>query len=54
MAKRKAKKIVYEHVRRYVEELRKRNIKIDQAYLFGSYVKGKPTKWSDIDVALDE
>lgn len=52
MAKRKAKKIVYEHVRRYVEELRKRNIKIDQAYLFGSYVNGTATKWSDIDVAL--
>lgn len=52
MAKRKAKKIVYEHVRRYVEELRKRNIKIAQAYLFGSYVKGTATKWSDIDVAL--
>lgn len=52
MAKRKAKKIVYEHVKQYVEELRKRNIKIDQAYLFGSYVKGTATQWSDIDVAL--
>jgi len=36
MAKRKTKKIVYEHISRYVEELKKRNIKIDQAYLFGS------------------
>lgn len=26
--------------------------KIDQAYLFGSYVKGTATQWSDIDVAL--
>jgi predicted nucleotidyltransferase len=52
MAKRKTKKIVYEHISRYVEELKKRNIKIDQAYLFGSYVKGTATKWSDIDVAL--
>jgi len=52
VAKRKSQKIVYEHIRRYVEELKKRNIKIDQAYLFGSYVKGTATKWSDIDVAL--
>jgi len=52
VAKRKTKKIVYEHIRRYVEELRKRNINVDQAYLFGSYVKGTADEWSDIDVAL--
>ncbi|PKN69996.1 MAG: hypothetical protein CVU54_08175 [Deltaproteobacteria bacterium HGW-Deltaproteobacteria-12] len=52
MAQRKTKKLVYEHIRQYIEELRKRNIKIDEAYLFGSYVKGTATQWSDIDVAL--
>ena len=52
MAKRKTKKIVHTHIARYVEELRKRNIEIDQAYLFGSYAKGTANEWSDIDVAL--
>ncbi|RPJ59569.1 MAG: nucleotidyltransferase domain-containing protein, partial [Dehalococcoidia bacterium] len=51
MAKRKDKKIVYEIARRYVDELRKRDIDIDEAYLFGSYVKGNATEWSDIDIA---
>ena len=27
-------------------------ISISEAYLFGSWVKGKQDKWSDIDVAL--
>ncbi len=52
MAKRKPKKIVFERINRYLDELRKRNIKIDEAYLFGSYAKGTATQWSDIDVAL--
>ena len=52
MDKRKTKKLVYKNVRRYIEELNKRHIKIEQAYIFGSYVKGTATKWSDIDVAL--
>jgi uncharacterized protein len=52
MAQRKTKKVVYEHVRRYIEELRRRDIKIAEAYLFGSYAKGTATEWSDIDLAL--
>ncbi len=52
MDKRKTKKLVHKNVRRYIEELNKRDIKIEQAYIFGSYVKGTATKWSDIDVAL--
>jgi predicted nucleotidyltransferase len=26
--------------------------KISQAYLFGSYAKGHPNRWSDMDLAL--
>lgn len=52
MAKRKTKKIVQKQIARYVDELRKRNIQIDRAYLFGSYAKGTANEWSDIDVAL--
>lgn len=52
MAKRKTKKIVQKQIVRYVDELRKRNIQIDRAYLFGSYAKGTANEWSDIDVAL--
>lgn len=52
MAKRKDKKLIYESIERYINELRKRNIEVVAAYLFGSYAKGRATEWSDIDVAL--
>ncbi|MFH1860183.1 MAG: nucleotidyltransferase domain-containing protein [bacterium] len=52
MAERKNKRLIYKIIERYVEELKKRNIDIINAYLFGSYAKDKATEWSDIDVAL--
>ncbi|MCL0074893.1 nucleotidyltransferase domain-containing protein [Thermodesulfovibrionales bacterium] len=52
MAKRKDKKLIYESIERYINELRKRNIEVVAAYLFGSYAKGRATEWSDIDVAI--
>lgn len=42
------KKIIH----KYIDELKKNNISIRQAILFGSYAKGYPNKWSDIDIAL--
>jgi len=48
MPKTKVKKIV----KKYVEELDKRKYPFSAVYLFGSYVAGSPTKWSDIDVAV--
>jgi len=36
----------------YVAALRKSDIPIDSAFLFGSYSKGTPDEWSDIDIAL--
>jgi predicted nucleotidyltransferase len=32
--------------------LEKNGIKIQRAYIFGSYASGKADKWSDIDLAL--
>lgn len=37
---------------KYISSLEKNNIKIDQAFLFGSYSKGLSNEWSDIDIAL--
>ena len=39
-------------IKRYVQELKKHNIPIQQVIIFGSYVKGHPGEESDIDVAL--
>jgi len=52
MAATKDKRLILESIQKYVEKLRKRNIDIVAAYLFGFYAKGKPTDWSDIDVAI--
>jgi predicted nucleotidyltransferase len=37
---------------RYISLLRENNISVENAYLFGSYAKGKNHKWSDIDIAI--
>ncbi|MBT9168749.1 MAG: hypothetical protein DDT19_02097 [Syntrophomonadaceae bacterium] len=39
-------------IRNYAKTLRARNYPVLAMYLFGSYVKGKAHKWSDIDVAV--
>ena len=36
----------------FLEELKKNNIAIEQAILFGSYAQGTYTSYSDIDLAL--
>jgi predicted nucleotidyltransferase len=52
MAKAKDKKLILQSIERYIEELRKRNIDVVTAYLYGSHAQGKATEWSDIDVAV--
>ncbi|MCX5896423.1 MAG: nucleotidyltransferase domain-containing protein [Proteobacteria bacterium] len=52
MAQGKDKKLIYGIIKQYVQELRRRNIDVTAAYLFGSYAKNLATEWSDIDVAL--
>lgn len=44
----KIKKIVSDFIKR----VQRKNIPIDQVYLFGSYAWGKPTPTSDIDIAV--
>ena len=36
----------------YISALKISNIKIDRAFLFGSYSYGNANEWSDIDIAL--
>ena len=50
MAIRKASAI--RSIKRYVQELRRHHIPVQEAIIFGSYAKGTPKEESDIDVAL--
>jgi predicted nucleotidyltransferase len=48
MSRAKAKKIV----EKYAEKLKTENFPFSSIWIFGSTVKGKAHKWSDIDVAV--
>jgi|SRR3989344_3130924 len=37
---------------KFVSELQKSGIRVQNAYLFGSYAKGNPKSYSDIDVCV--
>ncbi len=52
MAKRKLPKKVISEVRKYKNILKADKLPIAGVYVFGSYAKGTPHKWSDIDVAV--
>ena len=39
-------------INKYLNDLKKNNIPIKEAILFGSYAKGTQKEWSDIDIAL--
>jgi len=43
---------VIEAVKKYIRELERNNIPIQEAIVFGSYAKGDPKEESDIDIAL--
>lgn len=43
---------IIELVKKYIQELQKNGITIQEAIIFGSYAKGIPKEESDIDVAL--
>ena len=38
--------------KKYLEEVRRLGVRVDKAYLFGSYAKGKVWKGSDLDVCV--
>ena len=44
--------IINNLVYKFLDKIREQDIKIDSAYLFGSYAKGKENEWSDIDIAI--
>ena len=48
MSKAEAKKIV----KKYAKNLKAKKYPFSAIYLFGSFAKGAPRKWSDIDVAV--
>lgn len=39
-------------VERLIQQLNAAKLTIREAYVFGSYAKGRQTEWSDIDLAL--
>ncbi|MDP2631052.1 MAG: nucleotidyltransferase domain-containing protein [Candidatus Uhrbacteria bacterium] len=39
-------------VKKYLAILKKDNLPIQKAFVYGSYAKGTPHKWSDIDVCI--
>ena len=43
---------VTETIAEYIRALKKNNINVNQAILFGSYAKGNYSEWSDIDLAV--
>lgn len=48
LAKREVKKLIAG----YKIKLEKLNIPVAAMYVYGSYAKGKPNKWSDIDLCV--
>ncbi|NJK85391.1 MAG: nucleotidyltransferase domain-containing protein [Bacteroidales bacterium] len=47
-----AKREIVEMLKKYIFVLRSEGIKIDKAYLYGSYLSNKATDESDIDIML--
>lgn len=43
---------VIEIIRKFITSLQEEGIRVDSAYLYGSYASGTETRWSDIDVAI--
>ena len=52
MAKKKDRETIYRLINQYIDALKQRNINVAGSFLFGSYAKGNPSEWSDIDVAI--
>jgi predicted nucleotidyltransferase len=52
LAKKKDRETIYRLINQYIDALKQRNIHVAGSFLFGSYVKGNPSEWSDIDVAI--
>lgn len=42
---------IKQHVRRFIPRLEP-EVRVEKVVLFGSYVNGKPNRWSDVDIAV--
>jgi len=47
-----AKKPIEISIKKYLEKLREKNVRVKKAILYGSYASGKADKDSDIDLAI--
>lgn len=52
MATKRIPKKVERIVNDYIDDLKKDKLPIKQAIIFGSYAKGRPHKWSDVDLCI--
>ncbi|MFO8086166.1 MAG: nucleotidyltransferase domain-containing protein [Desulfobacterales bacterium] len=52
MAQKFANKIIYTHIKKYLETLRENKIAVWRLYMFGSHAKGTAQPESDIDLAV--
>lgn len=52
MAKKTIPKKIEKEIFEYIANLKKDRLLIKKVILFGSYAKGKPHKWSDIDICV--
>lgn len=50
--KHKIKKEYLDLVKTYVEKLKDGGLPVEEAFIFGSTVKGNSNKWSDIDTCI--
>ncbi len=48
----KIEAIAYKNAQSFLNKLRHAGLHISQAYIFGSFARGKEDKWSDIDIAI--
>jgi len=52
MAQKKIPKKIKKEINEYITVLKKDHLPIRQVWLFGSYAKGNPHQWSDIDLCI--
>lgn len=52
MAKKAIPNKVQEQIDKYLEILKQDKLPVKKVFLFGSYAKGTPHKWSDIDLCI--
>jgi len=51
-AKKNLDKIILHKARKYLRLVEKEGIKVDRAYIYGSWAKHTQKEWSDIDIAI--